>query len=306
MKKKIIILTLFTLTVKMPYACDICGCGVGNYYIGILPTFKKNLIGVRYQTSALYSHLQPDGSFSYLTTKERFHIAEILGAVNVGKRFRVMGLIPWNFIARYQDRKQSNKSGLGDMAFLGHYQVLQKRTQFHEKIHAHALWMGAGMKLPTGKYQDNEKNVQDNLQNSFQLGTGSVDFMLNLMHDFRIMDLGVNTNITYKINTKNKAQYQYGNKFTLNTQFYYKVRSKKGLGIAPNTGIIFESSEKDWNNLQIVDVSGGKSLLGTIGLESTMGNISWGVNWQTPLYQQLALGSVEGKNRLMMHLSFTL
>lgn len=304
--KRLFVIISFIIIQNSLYACDICGCGVGNYYIGILPTFKKNMIGARYQSSVLYSHLKPDRSFSYLTTKERFHIAEVWGAFNVGKKVRIMGMIPWNFIDRYQGGKHTNKSGMGDMAFLGHYQIMQKRKQYGTKIHAHALWLGSGLKLPTGKYEVEEKNVRDNIQNTFQLGSGSVDLMLNLMHDYRIMDFGMNTNLTYKINGSNKDQYRYGNKLTVNTQLYYKIRSKKGLSMAPNTGIIFEASKKDCNKLQEVDISGGKSLLGTIGLESNIGNISWGANWQKPLYQNLALGSVEGRNRVMIHLSFTL
>jgi hypothetical protein len=62
MKKKIIIsLMLLCSTAFTSFACDICGCGVGSYYLGILPEFNKRFIGLRYQHKSLQTHLGPLG-----------------------------------------------------------------------------------------------------------------------------------------------------------------------------------------------------------------------------------------------------
>jgi hypothetical protein len=57
-------------------ACDICGCGVGSYYLGILPEFKKRFIGLRYQHKGLITHLNATGGRSYLTTNETYFFRE--------------------------------------------------------------------------------------------------------------------------------------------------------------------------------------------------------------------------------------
>lgn len=48
------------------------------------------------------------------------------------------------------------------------------------------------------------------------------------------MDLGVNLNTSYKLNTENQYDYRYGNKFTGNLLAYYKFNIKQKIRIAPN------------------------------------------------------------------------
>src|SRR5690606_21317153 len=104
--------------------------------------------------------------------------------------------------------------------------------------------------------------------NLFQLGTGSYDLHLGGMYDLRIQDAGINLNANYRINTPNKYDYRYGNKFNLNSQFYYKFRTKSMVMIAPNAGLQYETSQTDRDGSIAVSVSGGNLLLGGIGVET--------------------------------------
>lgn len=45
------------------------------------------------------------------------------------------------------------------------------------------------------------------------------------MYDVRLMDAGINTNVSYKINTTNKYDYRYGNKLSANIPACYKFRN---------------------------------------------------------------------------------
>lgn len=306
-KNGLLILTLFLLPL-FSAACDICGCGVGSYYVGILTDFKKRFIGLRYQHKSLITHLNAAGGRSYLTTDETYHIAELWGAVNIGKKFRVMGFIPYNFNQRLNQGVTTAQNGFGDVAAYGYYKIIDSRhVTKNKKLMIHSLWMGAGLKLPTGNYNNTDKNVTENIQNTFQLGTGSTDVVLNAMYDLRLQDAGINTNMSYKINTANKYNYRYGNKFTTNLLAYYKISLGKNGNLAPNTGVTYEQAGKDRKqNNGTVEESGGYSLTHKTGIEWSFKRFSWGANYQMPVQQRLAEAKVKSQNRLMIHVSVSL
>lgn len=79
MKKNILLATVMLACSINVKACDICGCGVGNNYTGILPDFSKYIFGIRLRYSALITHVGVGGSASYLTTNESFLTTEIWG-----------------------------------------------------------------------------------------------------------------------------------------------------------------------------------------------------------------------------------
>ncbi len=249
-------------------ACDICGAGPGSSYMGILPEFKNRFIGLRYHQSGVRYHLGPGGTSTYLTTSERFKIAELWGATNIGARFRISVFIPYNFIERTNLQENTRTNGLGDMSAIGYYRILNKQSILKYKILSQSLWLGGGIKAPTGTYNPHEKNIAQSSLNTFQLGTGSLDFSLNAMYDLRLQNAGINVNTSYKINTSNKYDYQYGNKFTLNLLGYYRFTINDKMIIAPNTGVLYETAEKDWKTKDIqVWETGGHSLIGSIGTE---------------------------------------
>jgi hypothetical protein len=303
MKK--ITLTIFILcAITKVEACDICGCGVGGNYIGILPEFNKHIVGLRYRYNSLKSHIGIGGANTYLTTTELYKTTELWAGWNIGKNFRLMASMPYSFNEKQNQSITNSKNGIGDISISGYYQLLNNRhTILSNKLLAQTLWIGAGLKLPSGKYTASDKQNSAQNTNLFQLGTGSTDFSLNAMYDVRLQDFGVNLSCSFKMNTDNKYHYSYGNKLNSNVQAYYKLRVNN-FSIAPNIGIMYENSKKDIDNKILVDISGGESLTGAIGMETNFKKISVGANLQTPLSQNLANGFVKANNRLMVHLSF--
>ncbi|NLR57857.1 transporter [Chitinophaga polysaccharea] len=304
--KKISILCIILLSSYATSACDICGCGVGSYYIGLLPDFRQRFIGLRYQHKTMRSHLGPGGTTSYLTTQETYQTAELWGGWNIGRRFRVLGFVPVNINSRENQGVTTSKSGWGDVAAVGYYQLLNKQhTTEKGQLMVQSLWIGGGVKLPTGRYEPAERKENEEAPNNFQLGTASTDFTLNAAYDVRLMDVGINTNVSYKLNTTNKYDYRYGNKFTANVLAYYKIRIADKVSLAPNAGVLYETAAKDKEGGKFtVDMSGGYSLLATVGMEATIGKISAGVNFQPVISQQLADLRVKAGSRAMVHLTY--
>lgn len=296
-----IILVVLTLGVK---ACDICGCGVGSYYIGILPEYNKRFIGVRYQHKTLQTHLGPIGERTPLSTDETYQSAEVWGGWNLGKKFRILAFVPYNFNKKVSQSLNGEKNGLGDIAVMGYYNLFNKSGSVGNNLLVQSLWLGAGVKAPTGKYEPSERLAVQESPNNFQLGTASTDFTFNVAYDIRLQDLGLNANVNYKVNTENKYDYRYGNKLTTNLLAYYKFRVAKTLTIAPNAGMLYETSAKDVeSNRYEVNVSGGYSLAAVFGAEVAFEKFSFGANYQNVQSQNLAGGRAFAGNRVMVHLS---
>lgn len=304
-KKISFLFILFITTFQSVTACDICGCGIGNSYIGILPNFKKTIVGIRYRHNAMTTHVGVGGSVSYLTTYEKYNVAELWGGWTVSNNFRVMMSLPYNFSERTNHGITNTKNGLGDINVTGLYQVLGKKATATDQTIVQSLWMGAGIKLATGKYNPSDKSGSNNA-NLFQLGTGSNDFTLNAMYDIKKMNAGINISAAYKINTANKYDYRYGNKINVSSQVYYAFAIGNKLVVSPNAGVQFEAAAMDDDNGTEVSVSGGNILQGTAGVEISFGKISLGANLQTPLSQNLAKGIVHAGNRNMIHVSIAL
>lgn len=286
-------------------ACDICGCGAGSYYIGVLPDFSSRIIGLRYRGNNIRTHLGPGGTTSYLTTDEAYHTAELWGGWTIKNKVRIMATIPVNYNTKKSQESDLSKTGLGDMSVQGFYRVWNKRSVVRkDKLLVNDLWIGGGVKLPTGKYEPADNDISGQSANLFQLGTGSIDFMLGMMYDIRLQDAGVNLSAAYKINTANKYDYYYGNKLSGSLQLYYKFRIKNKLTITPNLGAGYECSVRDLNGGYGVYTSGGYALYGTAGAELNYRRLAFGSNYQPPLKQELAHGAIKAGDRLMLHLSF--
>lgn len=307
MKKVLFVLIYFITSMTELKACDICGCGAGNSYIGILPEFRKKIFGLRYRYNILRTHIGAGGSVTYLTTKEYYRTTELWTGWNIGSKIRVLVTLPYQFDEKQTSAATKSKSGIGDMSVAGFYEFInQRKTLRNGQMLVQSFWAGAGVKLPTGKYETADKSSNNSATNLFQLGTGSTDFYLNTMYDIRLNDLGLNTTAAYKINTANKDNYRYGNKFSLSSQLYYKFRLAKKFTLAPDAGILFESSAKDLDKGFTADLSGGNLLAGTAGAEISLGKTMIGFNFQAPLSQHLAGGFVQAKGRGMLHIAFSL
>jgi len=67
--------------------------------------------------------------------------------------------------------------------------------------------------------------------------------------------------------------------------------------------LLYEHAAKDIDRKFNVDISGGRILCGSLGLETGFRKIAIGANWQTPLSQNLANGFVKAGNRVMLHMA---
>lgn len=284
-------------------ACPICGCGVGGFYIGLLPVNQTSFIGVRYQYSHYNTRLanEPD-QFS----EDHYHIAEVWGGVTLGNKWQLLGFIPYHFNKQNTDDGLKTKNGLGDITVLANYKLWQssKLTQ-NNSMFKHEFWIGAGIKLPTGTYDVDLTDPETELGDvNSQMGTGSVDFIANAMYNIRVNKVGINTTVNYKINTTNNTNFKFGDRFSANSFAYYQTKATKTINMAPNIGILYEHASANFLANNKVDETGGYVTLASAGLEINYRKITVGASVQLPFAQEFAHGQTEAKTRGLMHITY--
>lgn len=304
MKKIFAVIIIAVALPLLSQACNICGCSA---YVGIFPGFGNYAFGLRYRYSSLHSHIGMAGSGAYNTTLEKFNIAELWGAWNITRKIRIMGSVPYNFQELNSTAGNTSKSGLGDIYLAGYYRLFSNNhTLKSGKLLSQNLLFGVGVEMPTGKYDTSDKTKLNENANLYQLGSGSTDVLFNVVYNINLARTGLNVSSMYKINTVNKHEYEYGNKFDIHAQAYYTFNIGHKITVAPNIGIQFENLQRSVDGGHFVDPSGGNLMLGTFGFEAHFKKIAVGGNFQTPLYQDLVKGSVKANNLCMAHISFTM
>lgn len=285
-------------------ACDLCGCGAGNYYLGVMPQFQKSFVGLRYRHSVYDSHLGGNSDYSSLfKTQERFYTAEIWARFYPTPKLQLLAFLPyqWNF----QDENNQTKSisGMADASLLAQYEILNTTKDTISQKFEHSFFVGGGIKLPTGKSNYNSEDALQVANANFQLGTGSTDFLLTSQYTIRHKKLGFTADLSYKINTENSENYRFGNRVSSNaTLFYIKQIGK--FGFMPTLGAYYEHSKKDKRENKTVFDTGGNLVNAVLGTQIYTGRFMFGINYHTPLKQNLANNQIKSKNRLMIQTAF--
>ena len=302
---------ILLIAVSVSYACPICGCGGGNLYMGLFPNFKSKFLGVRWNYSEYHTHLLNDPTqFSH----NYYNTTEIWGGINIGKRWQLLGFLPYHSNVQFDDDKgHTSKSGLGDVTLLGNYKLFEKRSG---NTSSQQVWIGGGVKIPTGSFNGNVNDPSTTLADiNAQIGTGSVDLLLNARHSVQFKDFGISTSASYKIGLANNQQYKYGNKLSLNSIAFYQIKTKR-ITIAPNAGLAYENIESNRLNNQKIYLSdglnsgsfatGGYTFNFLAGVEVAIKKITVGANIESPLSQQFAVGQTNLNLKVMVHVTFTL
>jgi hypothetical protein len=295
--KRLIILTLILLVSLTPSAraCSVCGCGVGNYHYGILPQFRKNFAGIRYRYSSYISTL--DDSHAEAYSYETFQSGELWGRFYPAKRIQAFVFVPFNFNERKEGSHISTLKGLGDIVVSANYNLINTYDSLNDVL-KHNLLVGGGLKLPTGEFRTLENGLTVN--QNFQLGTGSFDFLFNLIYTARYKNLGLNTELSYSLNTTNKDEYRFGNA-TRGAMTAYYVLDANELTIMPNVGISGEFFKDNQQFGEPFPDTGGWASFCTAGIEIYYRNVALGFSYAHPGRQKLFTGQVEANDRLSAH-----
>jgi hypothetical protein len=298
--KKLFLAGMLFLSLQSTYACDICGCSSGNYFIGPFPVFHHYFFGTRYTFRSFKSVVADDpGQFS----KDLYQTVELWGGWNISKKWQLIAFVPYNFNRQNSDDGLTKSNGVGDITMIINYNLLNKQSKDRGgNIVSQQLWVGGGIKIPTGKFSPDPNDIIPTASN--QAGTGSADYLLNAMYALSVKNWGINSSVNYKINSKAQG-YQFGDRFSSST-FLFRTFAHGTTSFNPNVGLLYEKLQANKLEGEKVPDSGGSSLLAAAGLEIGFKKISVGFNAQLPVSENFSNGQTTTKVRGMVHVTFTL
>ena len=278
--------------------CDACGCSASGGSMGFASMLNSNFVGVRYFNQKYKTN---DGLYSNSPWyNENFNTIQAWARIPVSERIQVSAIIPYHFHERETATGNQDISGLGDITVIGMYQMFQ--THKDSTVLAHTLLLGAGFKAPTGKF--NEANA-GSVNPSFQVGTGSWDYLFVTEYTIRRKQFRLNTMLNYVIKTENQENYRFGNQFNYAGTFYY-LYEKNELSIAPQFGFAGEVYESNYQYGQELIDTAGDIILGKLGIEIGKDRLSVGANYSLPINQNLTGGNVDAQYRWSVNLNYSL
>lgn len=273
-------------------ACDVCSCSGSTNNFGILPSFTRHFVGIKYQFKSYHSSPHRMNDIHYGPSDETFNTTELWGRMIIKKRLQVFGSIPYNINKRIEQSKTTLIHGIGDINLMLSYVLIQPSE--NQTTWQHSLQAGTGVKLPTGKSNLLQQNII--LNQNIQLGSGSIDIPINVMYTIRHKNVGLNTELNYKFNTQNKMGYQFGNRFNVASRLFVQKKVNT-ITFIPHTGVNLEYAYQDKRNSINEEYTGGHFLFANAGIDTYYKKIALTLFFQQPLGGRYGEGHITSRAR---------
>lgn len=311
---KYILLLLWLTANLVSSACDIC-----NMYSGVLPDDYRNTVGVFHRTRRLDGvmttqgvvrapgvmrhggHINIDNLLlngnEEFSVKEIYSVSEFRLRLQFSDRVSVMALLPIVSNLRYiNETLAARAGGLGDIAFLGGYQVLNTISAKAEKKFRHRMALHGGFRLPSGaatrQYNDKLLDVD------MQPGKRAFDAVAMLEYVSMFGKTGWMFMGSSRVNLLSMSNYVYGNAFNVNMYCFRKIKINDDYAIFPRLGAIYENAMKDyWMREKILD-TGGQVVMADFGIDLYSGSFSIGLAYQKAVINRWGSGQIPVTHRI--------
>ncbi|MDX6191102.1 transporter [Flavobacterium sp. Fl-318] len=291
--------TFQRLAMLEDFDCDACGCSASGGSMGFSSMLNNNFVGVRYFKQ---SYTSRDGIFNNSPwIDENFNTVQAWARIPITQKIQISALVPYHFHERELTSGTESIAGLGDITVMGLYSVYE--TKKDSTLFTHKINLGAGVKMPTGKFA--EANNLGSINQSFQLGTGSWDYLLVSEYVIKKNNLGLNTMLNYVFKTENSKNYQYGDQFNYASTLFY-LFNLEAFQLVPQLGLageVYQTNKQ--HGLDLPDTA-GDILFGKFGIEVGRDKFSLGINAMLPINQNLSSGKMEANYRWGINLNYTL
>ncbi|CAM4080511.1 MULTISPECIES: transporter [Flavobacterium] len=277
--------------------CDSCGCSASGGSMGFASMLNSNFVGIRYFNQSYESN---DGLYSNSPWyQEKFNTVQVWGRIPVMKNVQISVLIPYHFHSRERAIGKQKIEGLGDITALGMYQVYETKK---DSTFSHSWQVGAGLKMPTGKFNEANSGA---VNPSFQVGTGSWDYLFATEYVIKRKQFGLNSMLNYIIKTENDKKYRFGNQINYASTLFYWYEASKFV-ISPQIGIAGEVYKDNYQHGQKLRDTAGDIVFSKFGFEIGKDKFSLGANVMLPINQNLTGGNVNANYRWSVNFNYSL
>lgn len=275
-----------------PEDCDACGCAAGNGSSGFESLLNPQFIGIKY--FAQHYKAKENLFVDELTQHQYFNTLQLWARIPVTEKLSIYASLPFHFHEKQTLQGAIRISGIGDTSLMGIYRLLGSRDQVHQ------LNGGAGIKIPVGRFD--EKGISG-VNPSFQLGTGSWDYLLALNYQFRKNRTAFLLNTDYTVKTRNRKYYRFGNQWNYAATGFYQISGTGSIVLSAKAGLQGEVYDRNRQFEEALPDTAGSALYGKFGFETAYKRFSLGSEAMLPVYSQLAGGSIEAKSRFSIFLN---
>ena len=280
-------------------ACDACGCAASGIGIGLMTDYRSNFIRIsyldtRFRSNPDHAHYNSSDVFSRVDLSFRYTFEKL-------PKVRLVGHIPYGYNKRTNDDTESSLSGLSDIQVLVNYVLFNKMSPSGNS--SYYIEGGGGFTLPTGKYD--AKLIDKNLPDNFNLGNGSLGYIVQLNAVANFEQFGIVANSDYQLNSNTKEGYHFGNQFSNQLTAFREFPIGSKVKLIPNVGLLYEDIASDkYSNGNRVPETGGNGLFFSSAINFKTDKWLAGVSYSLPIAQSYSGGSIDAGQKLAVHISF--
>lgn len=271
--KTILLLLALAITHTCAYA-QACCCNSGSSNYSILPNLDNHLVGIHYSYASYNSTVYPTMNMVMSGEQmsmmgpgqaaiERMNTLEIFGRFKLPYRFQLSVFLPMHVLSETYTGSFQRSAGIGDASALLQYAVFDPNKCTGKPV-KHQLKFGFGVKAPTGQFK---MNADGTTVTDLEMGTGSVDFLMNAVYTLSYRSFGANIISSYKKNLANKEQFQFGDKLREGINAYYKLPDIKGVYFTPTAGVNYDHVFFNVYQGQTLTYTGGDYISASAGMD---------------------------------------
>jgi hypothetical protein len=191
-------------------------------------------------------------------------------------------------------------TGFGDVTLSGGYHLILPKEENSIK---QKLILGAGIKLPTGNCNFSDaKHIR--LPFEMQPGTGSTDGLLYVNYVVMNAHLGVNANMSYKLNGENKFREKVSNSTTNFLSVFYKIKIGN-VAVYPSVMANYEYTKGIVTKNKLDETTALNCLMAGPGLDIYYKAFSMNTSWQFTAAEKISNGNLKSVGRISVGINYS-